>query len=140
MSYLQSCVSVVKNPPANAGDSGSVLESGRSPEGKDNPLQYSCLRKPMDRGDWWVIVFGVAKQSDMTWRLNDNMLLLNLNAQGFPHSSVGKESACSAGDPGSIPGSGRPPGEGIGYPLQYSWASFVTQLVQNPPAMWEIWV
>ena len=99
MSYLQSCVSVVKNPPANAGDSGSVLESGRSPEGKDNPLQYSCLRKPMDRGDWWVIVFGVAKQSDMTWRLNDNMLLLNLNAQGFPHSSVGKESACSAGDP-----------------------------------------
>ena len=39
---------------------------------------------------------------------------------GFPHSSVGKESACNAGDPGSIPGSGRSPGEGIGYPLQYS--------------------
>ena len=40
---------------------------------------------------------------------------------GFPDSSVGKESACNAGDPGSIPGSGRVPGEGIGYPLQYSW-------------------
>ena len=59
---------------------------------------------------------------------------------GFPHSSVGKESACSAGDPGSIPGSGRSSGEGTGYPLQYSWASLVAQLVKNPPAMWETWV
>ena len=42
---------------------------------------------------------------------------------GFPDSSVGKESTCNAGDPGSITGSGRSPGEGIGYPLQYSWAS-----------------
>ena len=42
---------------------------------------------------------------------------------GFPHRSVGKESTCNAGDPGSIPGSGRSPREGIGYPLQYSWAS-----------------
>ena len=55
---------------------------------------------------------------------------------GFPHSSVGKESACNAGDPGSIPGLGRSPGEGIGYRLQYSWASLVAQLVKNPPAMW----
>ena len=47
---------------------------------------------------------------------------------GFPDSSAGKESACNAGDPGSIPGSGRSSGEGIGYPLQYSWASFVAQL------------
>ena len=52
-------------------------------------------------------------------------------------SSVGKESACNAGDPGSIPGSGRSIGEGIGYPLQYSWAYLVAQLVKNPPAMWE---
>ena len=44
--------------------------------------------------------------------------------EGFPDSSVGKESACNVGDPGSIPGSGRSPGEGIGYPLQYSWACF----------------
>ena len=56
---------------------------------------------------------------------------------GFPHSSVGKESACNAGDPGSIPGLGRSPGEGIGYRLQYSWASLVAQLVKNPPAMRE---
>ena len=57
--------------------------------------------------------------------------------KGFPHSSVGKESTCNAGDPGSIPGSGRSPGEGIGYPLQYSWASLVALLVTNLPAMWE---
>jgi len=52
---------------------------------------------------------------------------------GFPGSSAGKESACNAGDPGSILGSGRSPGEGIGYPLQYSWASLVAQLVKNLP-------
>ena len=50
---------------------------------------------------------------------------------GFPHSSVGKESACNAGDPSLILGSGRFAGEGIGYPLQYSWASLVAQLITN---------
>ena len=59
---------------------------------------------------------------------------------GFPNSSVGKESICNAEDPGSIPGSGRPTGEGIGYPLQYSWASLVAQLVKNPPAIRKTWV
>ena len=59
---------------------------------------------------------------------------------GFPGSLADKESACNAGDPGSIPGSGRSPGEGIGYPLQYSWASLVGQPVNNSPAMWETWV
>ena len=59
---------------------------------------------------------------------------------GFPGSSAGKESTCNAGDPGWIPGSGRSPEEGIGYPLQYSWASLVAQTVKNPPAQWEIWV
>ena len=58
---------------------------------------------------------------------------------GFPGSSAGKESACRAGDPGLIPGMGRSPGEGIGYPLQYSWSSLVAQLVKNLPAMWETW-
>ena len=58
----------------------------------------------------------------------------------FPGSSAGKESAYNAGDPGSIPRSGRSPGEGTGYPLQYSWVSLVAQLVKNPPAMWETWV
>ena len=60
--------------------------------------------------------------------------------KGFPDNSVGKESACNAGDPGSIPGSGRSVREGIGYPLQCSWASFVAQLVKNLPAMQETWV
>ena len=59
---------------------------------------------------------------------------------GFPGSSAGKESACSAGDPNLIPGSGRFPGKGIGYLLQYSLASLVVQLVENPPAMRETWV
>ena len=59
---------------------------------------------------------------------------------GFPGSSAGKEPACNAGDPVSIPESGRSTGEGIGYPLQYSWTSLVAQMVQNPPAMWETWV
>ena len=53
---------------------------------------------------------------------------------------VGKESACNAGDPGSIPGLGRSTGEGIGYSLQYPWASLVAQPVKNLPAMWETWV
>ena len=59
---------------------------------------------------------------------------------GFPNNSVGNESACNAGDPSLIPRLGRSPGEGIGYPLQYSWASLVAQLVKDSPAMWETWV
>ena len=57
---------------------------------------------------------------------------------GFPDSSVGKESACNAGDPGSM--QGRSPGEGRCYPLQYSWASLVAQVVKNSPAMQKTWV
>ena len=64
---------------------------------------------------------------------------------GFPHSSVGKESAYNAGDPGSMTGSGRSTGERIGYPFQYSWASLVAQLlvaqlVKNPAPMRKTWV
>ena len=55
-------------------------------------------------------------------------------------SSVGKESTCNSGNPGSIPGLGRSAEERIGYPLQYSWASVVSQLVKNPPTMRETWV
>ena len=67
--------------------------------------------------------------------------------RGFSDSLSGKESACNTGDPSLIPRSGRSTGEGIGYllqrigyPLQYSWASLVAQLVKNPPAMRETWV
>ena len=52
-------------------------------------------------------------------------------AMVFSGSSAGKEFICNAGDPSLIPGSGRSPGEGIGYPLQYSWASLVAQMVKN---------
>ena len=124
----------INNPPVNAGDlkdAGSVPGSGRPPaEGNSNPSQYSCLENPVDRGAWRATVHGVTKSQT-------GLKQLSMNAWGFPHSSVGKESTCDAGDPGSIPGSGRSPGEGIGYPLQYSWVSLVAQLVKNPPAMQE---
>ena len=55
-------------------------------------------------------------------------------------NSAGKEFACNAGDPGSIPGSGSSSGEGRGYPVQYSWASLVAQMVKNLPAMQGTWV
>ena len=57
--------------------------------------------------------------------------------RGFPGSSADKESTCNAGDPGSIPGLERFPGEGTGYLLQYSWSYLVAQMVKNPPAMRE---
>ena len=58
----------------------------------------------------------------------------------IPDSSVGEESNCIARNPRLMSGLGRSPGEGIGYPLQYSWPSLVAQLVKNPPAMRETWV
>ena len=59
--------------------------------------------------------------------------------KGFPDTSTGKESSCNEGEPGSIPGFGISSGEGIGYPLQYSWVSLVAQTVKDPPAMQETW-
>ena len=61
------CGSVIQSPPANAGDAGWIPGSRRSPRvGNGNPLQYSCLGNPMDRGAWGAIVHGVAKESDKT--------------------------------------------------------------------------
>ena len=69
------------------------------------------------------------------------IIMASLVVQGsFLDSSVGKESGCNAGNPDSIPGSGRSTGGRIGYPLQYSWASLVAQLVKNLSAMQETWV
>ena len=65
---------------------------------------------------------------------------LCMSYYGFCGSSAGKESAFNTRDPDLILGSGRSTGEGIGYPLQYSWASLVAQLVKNPPTMQETWV
>ena len=110
-------------------DMGLVPESERFPGGgHGNPLQYSCLENPKDSGAWRATVHGVTKsQTQLKW--------LRTHAC----NSVGKESAYSAGDQGSTPGLGRSDGEGISYPLQYSWASLVAQLVKNLPAMWETW-
>ena len=72
---------MVKNPPANAGHAGSIPGSGRSPgEGNGNPLQYSCLENPMDRGAWWATARGVTKSqmqlSMHTCNLNNNVIKL----------------------------------------------------------------
>ena len=58
---------MVENPPANAGDVGSIPGSGKFPgEGNDNPIQHSCLGNPMDRGTWQAMAQGVAKELDAT--------------------------------------------------------------------------
>ena len=68
---------MVKNLPANAGDIrdvGLIPVSGKSPgEGHGNPLQYPCLENPMDKGAWQAIGHGLAKESDRTERLNNNI-------------------------------------------------------------------
>ena len=71
----------------------------------------------------------------MGWALRPTLPSL-----GFPGNSADKESTCNAGDLSSIPRSGRSPGERIGYPLWYSWASLLAQMVKNLPAMRETWV
>ena len=66
--------SVVKNPPPNGGDAGSIPGSGRAPvEGNGNAFQYSCLGNLMGRGTWQAIVHGVSKELDTTWQLNHNI-------------------------------------------------------------------
>ena len=81
--------------------------------------------------DWLI------KALKMKFTLSTYFQVCTTVVLGFPDNSAGKESTCNAGDPSLILGSGRSAGEGIGYPLQYSWVSVVAQLVKNPPAMWE---
>ena len=81
--------SVVKNPPANAGDVASISGSGRSHEGgHGNPFQYSCLKNPMDKGAWWATVHGVAKELDMTEQLNKLFLSPDLIVNSSFHSAM----------------------------------------------------
>ena len=130
-----------KESACNPGDPDSIPGSGRSPgEGNGYPLQYSCLENPMDRGAWRAKVHGVSKShtwlSDWTTRkvawsrlsvaqdILRNQLLAFISShlshgRDFPGGSDSKASVYNAGDPDSIPGSGRSPGEGNGNPLQY---------------------
>ena len=82
--------------------------------------------------------FDYTKLERKLWKLLESKN--NSFADGSPGGSAGKESACNAGDPGLIPRAGISPGKGIGYPLQYPWASLVAHLVKNLPAIPEIWV
>ena len=118
------CGSVGKESACNAGDLGSIPGSKSSPgEGNGNPLQYSCLKNPMDRGDWQATVYRAAK----SWtRLKRQSMhtpgpsRASVVAQSLKNSPVMQETACSAGDLGSDPRSERSPGEGNDNPLQYS--------------------
>ena len=75
---------MAKNPPTSAGDMGSIPGSGRSPgKGNGNPLQYSCLEYPMDRGAWWASVHGVAKESDMTEHRHTHSVYFNVISSLF---------------------------------------------------------
>ena len=89
-------------------------------EGDGNPLQCSCLENPRDRGALWPAVYGVVQSCIRLKRFSSSSNSTAAVHPGFAGGSDGKESACNAGDPGSILGSGRSPGEGNGYPLQYS--------------------
>ena len=103
------CGSAGKGSACNVGDLGSIPGLGRSPgEGKGYQLQYSCLENSMD------FIVHVVTQIGRRDRLPTPVF------SGFLCGSAGKESACNAGNLGSIPGLGRSPGEGNGYPLQYS--------------------
>ena len=93
---------------------------GRSPRGGNgNPLQYSCLGNPMDKGAWWATVHRVAKSWTRLKLLGICIYKYLFSEVGFPCGSDSKVSAHNAGDPGSIPGSGSSPGEGNGNPVQY---------------------
>ena len=117
--------SVVKNLPANTrgtGGMGSIPGPGRSPGGGNgNSLQYSGWDNPMGRGTWWFIVHGVTKSQMWLKQLRTHTSQFGFSSPlGFPCGSAGKESACNVGHLGLVPGLGRFPGEGKGYPLQYS--------------------
>ena len=121
--------SVGKESACSSGDPGLIPGSGRSPgEGNGNPLQYSRLENPMDRGAWQVTVHGVTRvglsdSTTTTQLMGQKMNSFKFKAWGFSGGPVVKNSPADAGDArhsGSIPGSGRSPGGGNGNQLQYS--------------------
>ena len=101
--------------------------------GQHHPDRHHTQKKKItSQYHWWTQIQKKLQQ-------NINKPIHN-TIKRFPDSSVGKESTCNAGEPGSIPGLERSTGEGIGYPLQYSWASLVAQLVKSLSAMCKTWV
>ena len=93
-------------------------------------MQYGCLGADTQ----------LTTVTDLLWTLISGapeIIICRWLYRGFPGSSAGKEFTCNVGDPGSIPESRRSPGEGIGYPLQYSWTSLMALVVKNLPALWE---
>ena len=128
--------SVGKESTCNVGNPGLTPGLGRSPgEGIGYPLHCSGLENPMD-----YIVYGVTKSQTRLSNFHFHFSVSYISTymyicvcvyiyimkyRDFPGSIAGKESTCKEGDPSSIPRSGQSPGEGIGYPLQYSWASLV---------------
>ena len=111
----------------------------------DWPQFFSCLNptKPIRSTamNHWFHSRPQTRILPSSWpKKEKNSYCKNSKNWSFPGSLVGKKSTCNAGDSGSIPRLGRCPGEGIGYPCQYSWASLVAQMVKNPSAMWETWV
>ena len=97
----------------------------------ESRICMSCIRWGKSFSTFWYFVPG----NGLLW--GPSHVLGLTHSHLLPGGSVGKESTCNAGDPSSIPGLGSSPGEGIGCPLQYSWASLVAQTVKNPPAMQE---
>jgi len=95
---------------------------------------------PSPKFPWQVILMRKIGKDNVNIQPHPLTAMTVTELPAAPESSVGKESTCNAGDPRLIPGLGRSTGEGIGYPLQYSWVSLVARLVNNPPAMRETWV
>ena len=95
-------------------------------------LSCPTLCDPMDSSPPGSPIHGIFHGRVLEW--------VAIAFSNFPGDSDDKESTCNAGDTGLIPGLGRCAREGIGHPLQSSWASYVAQLVKNPPAMQETWV
>ena len=142
----------------NLDDRGTALDTGHaalSPGRSQPPPRVHCRTSVQTYpAQWWgnVIPEGLGFMNaalflERTVLLQKYSPVLGLfwfltcpHHSSSPHSSVGKESTCNAGDPSSSHESGRSAEEGIGYPLQYSWASLVAQLVKNSPAIQETWV
>ena len=109
------------------------------------PTQLSWFYIFVKKTSWvhlWVLccILSIYMLVPLTSTILCWLLKLYSKSWGFPGSSAGKESACNAGDPGSIPGLGKAAVEGIGYPLQYSWDSLVSQMIKNLPEMQVTWV